>query len=91
MKTPENMVKQTVWEITHPLSMLFPYGEKQTTGKIILFHMLKYEGRPKNFRNCYKNLFQLIIQVWKFSTLQSSTPVTGCSDPCNAPTAGNIV
>jgi len=26
----------------HPLSMLFPYGEKQTTGKIILFHILKY-------------------------------------------------
>jgi hypothetical protein len=50
-----------------------------------------YEGGPKNFRNCYKNLFKIFVQVSNFSPLQTTAPVTGCSDPCNAPIAGNIV
>jgi hypothetical protein len=48
-------------------------------------------GGPKNFRNCYKSLFKIFVQIWNFSPLQSTVPVTGCSNPCDAPTAGNIV
>jgi hypothetical protein len=38
-----------------------------------------------------KNLFKIFIQVYNFSHLQSTPPVTGCSNPSGAPTAGKIV
>ena len=38
-----------------------------------------------------KNLFKIFVQVCNFSPLQSTPPVTGCSDPSAAPTAGKIV
>ena len=56
---------------------------------LVMYSVCK--GGPKNFRNCYKNLFNIFVQVWNFSPLQSTAPVTGCSDPCNARTAGSIV
>ena len=62
-----------------------------TSAHLCPIDLVMYEGGYKNFRNCYKNLFKIFLQDWNFSPLQSTAPVTGCSDPCNAPTAGNIV
>jgi len=50
-----------------------------------------YERGPQNFQICYKKLFKIFVQVGIFSPLPSTAPVTGCSDPSAAPTAGNIV
>jgi hypothetical protein len=37
------------------------------------------------------SIFKIFIQVWNFSSHQSTSPVTGCNDLIPAPTAGNIV
>ena len=38
-----------------------------------------------------EKMFKIFVQVWNFSPLQISPPVTGYNDPSAAPTAGSIV
>ena len=44
---------------------------------------------PKISEIVTRNLFKVFVQIWNFSPLQSTPPVTGCSDLSAAPTAGN--
>jgi hypothetical protein len=48
-------------------------------------------GGTQKFPELLKNLFKLFVQIWNFSPFQSTAPVTGCSNPCDATTAENIV
>jgi len=58
-----------------------------------LMPILMYEGGTQKFPELLKKkkLFKIFIQVWHFSHLHSSSPVTGRSDPSAAVTAGNAV
>jgi hypothetical protein len=49
------------------------------------------KGGTQKFPELLKNLFTIFVQVWNFSPLQSTPPVTGYNDPSTTPTAGNIV
>ena len=48
-------------------------------------------GETQKFPELLKKLFKIFVQVWNFSPLQRTPPVTGCSATSAALTAGNIV
>jgi hypothetical protein len=56
-------------------------------------HALKKYSRirgTEKFPEWLKNLFKIVVQVWKFSSLHSAPPVTECSEPSAAATARDV-
>jgi hypothetical protein len=59
--------------------------------RVDYLQIMKYEGGDPNISGIVTKIY--LKYSYKFATLVpfKVLPVTGRSDPCNAPTAGNII